>query len=720
MFSRADTPEEATPTNLRPEGTRSAFAWQRFERWLSARARILLLLSLVAALVAQSQLDSDRDVAVAVGLYLAAAVLFGLLFGRVSIESSSYRRSQPSRRIRWELVAGAALLGGLSFPRFSGNAFSPEGMTLWGAGFVFLVLALHPGLKSPRAPLPERAHAARVSGGSSVDPLVTRDGVLVSWHHAALLGAILAGAFYRLYRVDTIHQEMGCDLPHIYNNIRYVLRSEYLIFFPSYPGREGLFFYLAAPFCKAFGLTHTSIKMASASIGVLTIPAIYLLGMELYDREVGLWSAYFLAISRWHITLTRMGYRMCTMPLALVLTLFFLVRAFRTSNRWYYALAGLCLGLGLYTYNAFMIVPGLVAVAFLAMLLSVSPAGGSRRARAQAHLGGFALLVLVSAYTVIPLARYAYENPDAYTYRAATRITDLETAMPVDLAGQFVENMVKVAGMFNYRGDGLSIFNVPFSRHLSLGTAILFVLGVGYAVRRWRNGQNATVLLTLGSMMLPSALSLAFPNEVPNAGRAIGTVPAIALLAAVSATLLRRRAALELADGRGAAWRLMLARDDRPAIDWSVDWAKVKRYALAGLLAVLVVSEAAGVYSFYFGKYVPGLPESDYSISLNMARAIDDFADDGESYIKTHAYWYDGNAVRAQLRETDQSWHNEIAELHPSVPPMAGPPGKFMLILHPQDVASLETLRAAFPRGIDLTHKDNRDQVAFISFYGER
>ena len=180
----------------------------------------------------------------------------------------------------------------------------------------------------------------------------TKDGLRLTWTHLALLGAMLIGAFYRLYRIDLIPLEMGCDLPHNYNNIRMILRKEFPIYFTSVPGREALFFYLAAPFCKLFGLSHTTIKIAGSLVGLATIPVVYLLGKELFNREVGLYGAFFLSVSHWHIIMGRVGYRATTVPLVLGLMWYFLLRAMKTDRSWFWALAGFFLGLGFYTYPA--------------------------------------------------------------------------------------------------------------------------------------------------------------------------------------------------------------------------------------------------------------------------------------------------------------------------------------------------------------------------------
>ena len=678
----------------------------------------LILMCGAAAAVGQYLLDHGDSPAIAVVPFAVAALFMLGLFRNATLESSAECPS-TLQRVRWCLVPPAILFGALAFPRFSDNQFTSIGTRLWLAGLVFLGMA---------AWWPRDQFAVRPRDQFAVRP---RDqsaarqrgrwwkGVTLTWVHLALLGILVVAAFFRLHKIDRIPLEMGCDLPHIYNNIRLVLRSEYLVFFSSHPGREGLFFYLAAPFCRLFGLNYTTIKMSSALIGLATIPAVYLLGRELYDREVGLWAALLMGISHWHIILARVGFRSCTMPLVLVLMWYFWARALRTGRRWFFALAGLFLGLGLYTYNAFLIVPLVVVGMLLVRWLAV---GG----RLWRHWDGLAIMALVALYVFIPLGRYAYDNPQQYLFRVATRVTSLEATVAESPLKVFAGTSLKALLMFNFRGDAVFINNVPFYRELGFLAAILFFLGLVYAVWRWRRGMNGMVVVGLLGMLLPTSLSLAFPHEVPNAGRALGALPVAMILAGLGLTLLRRRIAGLLARSAVGQVRVRVSLDDQPRIDWQLPWGRTRRFAWVLLLVAALFLEARAVYPLYFEDYAAHLPDGGYSISLAMAQAIDDFADDGESYVKVMPYWHDGNAVRAQLTREDQSWHNELVELLRDQPPFAGSPGKFMVILHPSDSSSLQILQEAFPQGIALRHtradagSEQGRQLAFITFYGER
>jgi hypothetical protein len=103
-----------------------------------------------------------------------------------------------------------------------------------------------------------------------------------------------------------------------------------------------------------------------------------------------------------------------------------------------------------------------------------------------------------------------------------------------------------------------------------------------------------------------------------------------------------------------------------------------------------------------------------------MAQAIDGFVDDGESYVVVRPYWYDGNAVRAQLRVQEQDWRNEFTALNRDAPPLSTLAGKAMFILHPEDQRSLDVLREVLPRGVALRRTDYDGNTTFITFYGEK
>src|SRR3989344_8709077 len=70
--------------------------------------------------------------------------------------------------------------------------------------------------------------------------------------------------------------------------------------------KPSLYAYLDIPFVAIFGLNEIAVRLPSGVFGVLGVYGTYLLVYQLFKRrEVALFSAFFLAISPWHIQFSR-------------------------------------------------------------------------------------------------------------------------------------------------------------------------------------------------------------------------------------------------------------------------------------------------------------------------------------------------------------------------------------------------------------------------------
>ncbi len=671
-----------------------------------------MLLSVGLAVVAQRLLDQRRLIGVAIGLYLVAAILFAFA-GRSQYIAQDHRPRLSLIRLRGKYLIWALVFGGLSLASFGRNRVTLQAALPWTLGVILCFVALP---------------------GPAADPLgirwrrvweALRRGVWrIPWRAWGLLVALIVGAYLRFYRLAELPADLGWDLPYNYFDAQRVLNGELWVFYPDNMGREGMFFYLIAAVAKLIGLGPYTMRLASALVGIAAIPAIYLLARECADCETAVWAALLLAVNKWHIVLTRSGYRVSLMPLFSILALYGLARGLRRGAPRDWAWCGLFLGLGLWTYKAFTFAwPTVVAVVAVYLLLNLWPKRGEGSgpepsvniiwsARPGAAIAGLGLALLVAVIVAMPMIRFILDSPDVYATRELHGVQ-----LVADSLGQgggqlqlYARSLLKGLQMFHYEGDGNSRFGVPYQRHFGLVSAALLALGAAWALARLRQRGHALLWMSALGLMVPMVVSM-LPREAPNCFRSSGVIGPALVLAALPFTQLR--CALAPWVERGVGWLARLMNIERLRC---LEWALVP-LILAGALWGAEAREAGRFYFRDFARITPSV--ANYSLAQELAETMIAFHE-GAAYIKVWPHWYDGRAVSVHLGAAGRSELVELFEVAPDQPPLSYVRGKILVLLHPEDIQSLETLKAAFPRWtIKVDHYPD-GQLSFIAFYGER
>jgi 4-amino-4-deoxy-L-arabinose transferase-like glycosyltransferase len=678
-------------------------------------AVLIALVCLGLAFVAQHALDRNLRKPLQYGTLAVAAALFALAFGDVALEGPAQAEAAEVTKAVPRLAKsvgpvavalGVALLGCLDF---GGDLFRPPGLVLWVGGLTFCMKYLYIS-DGPR----------RL--GEHVSALFAGRRVAISRKWLLLGLAMAVGALLRLQQLDGIPADIGWDLPYNFSDALAILRGEYHIFFPANLGREGMFFYLTALVARFAPLSHFSIKLTSALVGIATIPALYLAARRLFPESVALTATFLLAINRWHIVLSRSGFRVILLPLFSILLLYALVRALQTYRLFDFALAGLMLGLGLHTYFPFLFAFAALGAAFALLIFS------GRRLPWRSSLALLALMLAVAVVVYGPLGRYGLEHWKEYVARAALQAKLLkgdENRTGLNLSF-LMDNMRTTLLMFNVYGDGNSRFNVPGFRHFGLVSAVLLVLGLFYAVRRWRHGNNAVLLAFWFVFLLPSGL-MALPRELPNIFRASGAIgPALILaalpLSAVGERLTQLAAALPEWDYR---IRLKLsAAEDAYEFVWKMGRRALLRLVPVAAIALLLVVEYRDTRQFYFHDFVNVLPDrQNVSVAKEMARQIEDYKDLASAFIKVWPYWFDGRALLMYLRqESERPWNPYlyVDRLSPDQPPLSLITESALFLLNPEDSEGVNVLCGVFPRCVTKPYLFPDGTPAFIMVHVQR
>ena len=306
------------------------------------------------------------------------------------------------------------------------------------------------------------------------------------------------------------------------------------IFVAAYTGKEVLFFYWAAAWMKLIGPTVFATRLAAAMAGLLTVAVTYWTTRELFASRIlppaskmqvaggnfiaGL-AMIFIATSFWHVLMSRLGFRSISEPLLQALALATLFRGLRL-NRWrWIMIAGVLIGLNLYTYLAARLFPLAIAAIFLFLITFDRD---QRRLRSAQFIVATGTALLVFA----PLGLYFLNNPSAFL----TRIQ--QVAPHAEQAPALLENIGRALGMFFISGDPYIRFNLPARPLFSIVWGVFFIIGLTTALigvfrgkTVWRKTAYFSIIVTTVIMLLPTALAV---NEItPSNLRAIGLMPLV-------------------------------------------------------------------------------------------------------------------------------------------------------------------------------------------------
>lgn len=132
-----------------------------------------------------------------------------------------------------------------------------------------------------------------------------------------LLAILVLAIFMRFYRIDSIPPSASLDEASLGWNAYSILQTgkdEYgeklpLILRAYDDWRPALYVYFIVPFVKFLDLNIAAVRLPSVMFSVLTVLATYYLVRELFKKEhIALVSAFLLAISPWHIYISRLGH----------------------------------------------------------------------------------------------------------------------------------------------------------------------------------------------------------------------------------------------------------------------------------------------------------------------------------------------------------------------------------------------------------------------------
>ncbi|MEI2689010.1 MAG: glycosyltransferase family 39 protein [Anaerolineae bacterium] len=401
---------------------------------------------------------------------------------------------------------------------------------------------------------------------------------------------VALAAFLRIYRLQQMPPGIFVDETNAALDALRILEGR-----PDSPFATGWFetptmyaFYLVGLF-KLLGVSFVALKAASLLPAILTVAALYPLARLMFGIPPAFVATFLLAVSRWHITMSRWGWNEVAPLLFMILALYFLLRATRDRRASDFALGGLFLGLGHYTYLASRLV--VLAVALYLLYRLLFERGFARRA-----WRGLAIFLVVYLATFGPLLVTYARNPFSFSNRSqqVSILVDMQdyylqqrTPAP-KIVGQTLaalglpkevsllplqESVLRHGEMFLASGDRNPRHNLPGAPMLDPITGGLLSLALGFALfqlfrpnaRRpgdedhgpGAGGGQRYALLLLWLLIPLLGGILTRLDEAPQAYRTLPVIGAAALLAGDAAVRSARvfgSAMAHLGDPKDARW----------------------------------------------------------------------------------------------------------------------------------------------------------------------
>jgi hypothetical protein len=385
-----------------------------------------------------------------------------------------------------------------------------------------------------------------------------------------------------------------------------------------------------------------------------------------------------------------MALRFILYPAFVAPTLYFLIRGLRRNKRNDFIISGLFLGLGLHGYTPIRILPFVVVAAVLIYLLHRQARGV--RKYALMHLG---ILSVTALFIFLPLLRYAQENPAIFDYRALTRLETLERPLPGPPLQVFLQNVWNGLLMFNWDNGEVWVTSIPHRPALEIVSGALLILGVVLIALRYyrrRQWQDVFLLLSIPMLSLPSTLSLAFPSENPNLGRAGGAfIPVFLIVGFAMYSIL-------------AAVRQRLG-----------DSLLGTRLAF-GLGALLLLWSAAQNYDLLFNQYSEEFVLYAWN-SSEMGQVIRDFVDTvgtpDSAWVVPYPYWVDTRLVGMNAGYPTKDYAIPPDQLQTTLTL----PGPKLFLVDLQDQDTVVKLNSMYPNGFLKEYHSKYPDKDFFEFF---
>jgi len=497
-------------------------------------------------------------------------------------------------------------------------------------------------------------------------------------------GLLLLGLVLRVGRLDRFPRNFGGDEGSQALSALAVLRGTLTNPFQTgWYGTPTLFYFLQAVPMALAPDPVVGARLAPALVGVAALVVTYFLARDLFGLLVALVALAFLATYDYHVFFSRLATYHVTDTFFVAATLLFAYRAVTRERALDYALTGLLLGLGLYGYFGARILPVVLIVLFAR---EAALRRGWLRAAAPRLLAAAGGTLVAVAPLLVHYARF----PGEYNHRTnqvsvfASGWLEMEARRTGDSPLAVLANQVlRTALIFNY-GPPVDIYYTPERGLLVWPAAVALVLGMVYALYRWRERAYFLVLTAYWVPLLAATLTEGMPQDQ----RIVILAPTVALLVALGFVTLAR----------------LLVR-----------CCRVPRPAALGALGVTVLASAILSLYSYFGQWaaLPRYGGLNSTTTTELAYYLRDLGPGTVLYLFGGRIWCQSYLTLAYLAPDARCVNVEPDQATTLAPLSEGGPVVFVALR--ERVDELTALAQRLPLTAPSVANDDTQGVLFVA-----
>jgi 4-amino-4-deoxy-L-arabinose transferase-like glycosyltransferase len=272
-------------------------------------------------------------------------------------------------------------------------------------------------------------------------------------------------------------------------------------------GREGLYYYLVALVLQFVPYNPDALRVSAVICGIGVLVTAYFLGRIWHSRLTAWFTVTWLSFTFWPLSASRFGVRNISLAFMLGLVVWVLWRTWRSRKYlWqHFAIAGLLMGLTMYTYQPARFTPFIFMAFALYLVLFHRDSHWSNGRLWLIWLATF-MMITLPLIIILNLNGSIETEQRAFTIEPITQLLD-GNAQPI------LTNTLATLKVFTIRGDPLKSYNVP-DRPIFVPswTGLFFYIGLVLALRRWKQPVFAFVLLWLFFTLLPTVITISAPN----------------------------------------------------------------------------------------------------------------------------------------------------------------------------------------------------------------